>query len=227
MNQLKKLRHLIPEDMIIPLLWVLIINCIGYFCTDFLTKNMRHYDLSLPIDHKIPMIPWTVAIYFGCYLYWVANYLLACRQEKEEAYRFLSAEVTNRIICTLFFIFLPTFIPREEIVGNGFFSNVMAFLYQVDKGVNLFPSLHCLMSWSCILAVWKNPKIPKWYKGFSVVMTLAVFVAVLTTRQHYVVDILAGVAISQACYILVRCIGFDAAFRKHCVKVYEKIVGLR
>lgn len=62
----------------------------------------------------------------------------------------------------------------EEIVGDSFWEAAMRLLYQMDAADNLLPSIHCLTSWFCFIAVRKNDKIPTWYRVFTLVFALLV-----------------------------------------------------
>ena len=101
------------------------------------------------------------------------------------------------IICFLFFVFYPTTNVRPELVGNGIFVQGMRFLYQIDKPVNLFPSIHCMASWFCCIGIRRDKKIPVWYKIVSVMIAVLVFVSTLVTKQHVIVDVIGGVVVAE------------------------------
>lgn len=125
------------------------------------------------------------------------NYLLVSLREKEIKYRFFTADLYARIICFLFFVFYPTTNVRPELVGNGIFVQGMRFLYQIDKPVNLFPSIHCMASWFCCIGIRGDKKVPGWYKIVSVMIAVLVFISTLVTKQHVIVDVIGGVAVAE------------------------------
>ena len=121
-----------------------------------------------------------------------------CDEFSEEIkYRFFTADLYARIICFLFFVFYPTTNVRPELVGNGIFVQGMRFLYQIDKPVNLFPSIHCMASWFCCIGIRRDKKIPVWYKIVSVMIAVLVFVSTLVTKQHVIVDVIGGVVVAE------------------------------
>ena len=91
---------------------------------------------------------------------------------------------------------------RPIIGGNSLWDNALRFLYQIDAPDNLFPSIHCLVSWFSYLGVRGRKDIPQWYRTLSFVMALAVFISTLTTRQHVIVDVFGGVLLAEVCYWL-------------------------
>ena len=103
-----------------------------------------------------------------------------------------------------FFICYPTTLVRPAVEGEGIFNEAIRFLYKIDAPTNLFPSIHCLVSWFCFIGIISDRKIPKWYKVMSFFIAVAVFVSTLTTRQHVIVDVVGGVALAQICYFIAQ-----------------------
>ena len=133
------------------------------------------------LDQQNPVIPWTIVIYFGCYLVWIVNYLIAASREKEFVWRFFAADVLARLVCMAFYLLLPTTNVRPAIPEQGFWNQMLALLYQMDAADNLFPSIHCLISCFCYISVRSRREIPRWYQRFSFWAALAVFVSTLTS----------------------------------------------
>lgn len=201
---MKRKRAWIPKYAIAPLLFLAVWNQVLYSGAMFLTRNRVHYNLETGLDHRIPFLPWTVSIYFACYIFWIVNYILAMRQEKKEAYHFFRAEILAKLICFVCFLLFPTTNIRPEITGVGIWEQVMRFLYRVDAASNLFPSIHCLVSWFCFIGVRGRRDIPKWYQAVSFLVAIAVFVSTLTTKQHVLADVAGGVFLAEVCYFLTR-----------------------
>lgn len=210
---MQKVREIIPSEMRLPLLMAIACNTVTYFGTRLLTTGRVHYDISCAADGRIPLVPWTVAIYFGSYVFWIVNYIIGVRQYREKAYRFISADFAAKLVCLLCFLIFPTTNTRPEITGSSVWDSLMRFLYEIDEADNLFPSIHCLTSWFGFLAVRSNERVPKWYRAVSLVVALAICVSTLTTKQHVLVDVFAGVALSEVSYRLVEKSGFSRHYR--------------
>ncbi|MCI5855957.1 MAG: phosphatase PAP2 family protein [Agathobacter sp.] len=196
------IRNLIPYDMVIPLITTLIMNTLAYNGSRLITTGMHHYNLSNAFDDHIPVVPWTVTIYLGCYIFWIVNYIIGCRQEKKTAYRFLAADFFAKIVCMICFVLFPTTNTRPDITGMSVWDEVLRFVYRVDAADNLLPSIHCLTSWLCYIAVRRNDKIPRWYKNSSLVIAVLICVSTLTTKQHVIWDVAAGVMLAEISYQL-------------------------
>lgn len=222
---MKKLMQIIPGIMWIPLFLSLACNSVAYFGSRLLTSDRVHYNLSNPLDEQIPFVPWTILIYLGCYVFWVVNYVIGCRQDQEKAFRFLGADLVTKFVCLLCFLIFPTTNTRPVIEGNSIWEECMRMLYDMDAADNLFPSIHCLTSWFCFIAVRGNKKIPKWYQALSLLMAVSVFVSTLTTKQHVLIDVIAGVAIAEGSWRFVEKSGFSKWYRDTVSKLYTRMTG--
>ena len=212
----------IPKVMIVPLIVSATWNSITYFGSRMLTTNWNHINAEMFFDAKIPFVPWTVFIYLSCYIFWVANYVLGCRQDREEAFRFISADFFAKTICLLCFLIIPTTNVRPEVMPEGIWNQIVIHLYNTDAADNLFPSIHCLTSWFCYIAVRKNEKIPKLYVWFSLLYAISVCISTLTTKQHVIIDVIGGVGLAEGSYFVVK-YGFMRIYKKLSTKISGKL----
>lgn len=196
------LKNFIKKEYALALLFVVIWNELCYNIPRLFTGNLHHYNMELPIEQKIPFLPWTVFIYFVCFLFWGVNYVLACKQESRVVWQFLFSDVLAKTVCLLFFVFLPTTNIRPEVGDRTIWDWIMKLLYRMDAADNLFPSIHCLVSWLSYVGVRKNPVVPKWYRIFSFVFAWMVCLSTLTTKQHVLADVIGGVLLGEISYIV-------------------------
>lgn len=206
MNEIrKKIDSVCPLFAIIPLLSCFIFNVLIYSGTMTFCANLKHYDLTTAFDRAVPLVPQWMYIYFGCYLFWVVNYILVARinrHDKTTFYRFVVTDLLSRLVCAVFFIFLPTTNQRPEVIGNSFSHLLLRFLYAIDQPTNLFPSIHCLVSWLCFVGIRKSPQVSGKYKAFSCLFALLVVASTQFTKQHYIVDAIAGILIAETLYLI-------------------------
>lgn len=177
-------------------------NQLVYYGGSLIAGNAPHDDWTLALDRLTPFLPWTVSIYFLCYLFWMITYLLAAGQRKEFAYRFFFADFLAKAVCLICFVFLPTTNLRPVVEGNSLWEVLMRFLYQIDAPVNLFPSIHCLVSWLCWLGVRDRKEFPRWYQRFSFWMAAAVCLSTLTTKQHVILDLIGGIILAEISWLV-------------------------
>lgn len=215
--------QVIPKIMWIPLFLSLACNFIAYYGSRLWTTDKIHYDLSNSFDEQIPFVPWTVVIYLGCYMFWIVNYVIGCRQDKEKAFRFISADLFAKIVCMLCFVLFPTTNTRPVVEGYSIWDEWMKKLYHMDAADNLFPSIHCLTSSFCFIAVRGNEKVPKWYKAASLLLAASVCISTLTTKQHVLIDVIAGIALAEGSYLFVEKSGFSKRYAEAISKMDIRI----
>lgn len=196
-------REIIPKYMWLPLIISLVCNVIVYNGSRLFTANLAHYNLSGRLEERIPFVSWSAIIYFGCYIFWAANYIIGCRRDKETAYRFMGADLFAKLVCLLFFLFFPTTNVRPEIMGSSVWDEAMRAWYRMDAADNLFPSIHCLTSGFCVIAVRNNKEVPGWYRKASVFIAVCICISTLTTKQHVLMDVFGGILLAEASWLFV------------------------
>lgn len=203
MKKIKRiLSAVLPVYSYVPLIVATLWNCLGYFATRLVTTPWHHYYLTLPLDNRVPLVPWTISIYFLSYPFWFLNYYLCAREEKSSAYRLLCADFLVKGIAIFFFLLIPSTLERPQVTGSGLWNDLVRWLYISDAPDNLFPSIHCIASTLSAVGIRKNKKIPLWYRLFSFLMMIAICISTLTTRQHVIVDVIGGVGFALLCYYL-------------------------
>lgn len=200
---IQKLFDFIPCYVILPLIAVFSSQSLIYFGTKLINHSMKKHDLTTAIDNNIPFITWFSIIYLGCYLFWVFNYMLAGRVNKEHFYKFITNIFLGYLISGFIFCIFPTYIERPSLDDiHGFGKFFVTYVYNSDTPVNLFPSMHCQISWYCYIGIRGKKEIPTWYQYASLVMAILVCISTVVIKQHFFVDIFAGIAIAELTYFI-------------------------
>ena len=195
----EKLASIYPTYSILPIAAMLGMNMVEYMGTRIFTTGRYHYNIESPLDRMLPLVPFFVVFYVLAFAQWITGYLLIGREKKEYCYRFFLGEIIAKAICLVIFLVFPTTLNRPEITGNGIFERLLAFIYSVDAADNLFPSIHCLESWMCWRGCRKltQTRLPGWFSGANLVLTLLVFASTVLCKQHVLIDIAGGVAVVE------------------------------
>lgn len=148
------------------------------------------------LDHAIPFVPWTVWLYGT--ITWTSLLAWLTVRERADAARLMSAIAIASAACAVVFIVWPTTFPRDLYpLPAGLDARTMAELAELrddDSPSNCFPSLHVALAWGIALtwATWLRPKA---LRALPVLWALVVSVTTITTKQHYVIDVPAGMAV--------------------------------
>jgi len=92
------------------------------------------------------------------------------------------------LFCIVCYAMLPAFIDRPEVLGSTLSERVLRFLYEHDPRWNIFPSFHA----SLCAILWRPSS------------TVAICAACVLTKQHNLLDLLAGIAVGSGAVLTVN-----------------------
>lgn len=192
-----KIYKILPRYAFVPIIGCLLINAVTYFGTRLFTKNMHHYDFSIPLDDMIPFVPFMIVFYILAYVTWVVGFIVIGRESRQVCYEVCVAEQIAKMMCLIAFLVIPSTLVRPEITGNGIFDWLTNLIYQMDSPDNLLPSIHCLENWICFRGAMRCKKVGKGYKITIFISALLVFASTVMVKQHVFVDIVAAIAVVE------------------------------
>ena len=170
-----------------------------YFAIGLQTANQVHYQPFVSLDHAMPLSPRWMLVYGSLYM---AGFLLPLvvvrgRELFEQA---LKAYLFVMLVAYLGFLAYPTIAPHGEPLRiTGFASWSLQLFYDLDQPYGCFPSLHVAYAFVGALACYRM------HRGVGLAAaTWAVLIGVSTvyTKQHYVVDAIAGAMLGVAGYAI-------------------------
>lgn len=146
----------------------------------------------LAIDRNVPFLPWTFFIY--CSDYTIFIFVIFLHRTKEGFNSMARMCFATLITCGAFFVLFPTTYPRPEYPTDVHFAVrfLMDLITMADSPRNCFPSMHVALTGVATWSLYRhNPKAFPFY----VVWSVLIFVSTLTTKQHYLVDVLGGIGV--------------------------------
>lgn len=173
-----------------------------YYGTKLLNTGREHYNVETVIDKAIPLIPWTVIIYIAAFLFWAAYYLCILSSDLESARTLTIADLISKAICFVIFLAVPTEMVRPDFQVTGAATWVLKTVYAIDTPRNLFPSIHCSMSWMCFIAINNNKNASKRLKLFTLLASAAICLSTMTVKQHVFLDVISGIGVAYISYYI-------------------------
>ena len=179
------------------IVFLLLVPC--YVLIGNLTSGRTVHVPALPWDRAVPLEPAWALAYGSLYLFLILLPVFVVRQPEH-----IQATVKAYLLvwgaAYVCFLVYPTVAPRPaEVVGGGFLDWGLRFLYAADTPYNCFPSIHVAHSFVSALTCYRV------HRRVGVVATVCaalVAVSTLFARQHYIVDVLAGIALAGVAYVL-------------------------
>ena len=222
-NLLKGLTRILPAYGVFPVIFSFVFNCLVYSGSRMIAGGWYHHNIETGVDRSIPFVPEFLVIYFGCYVFWAVNYILIARQDRRSVYQFFTGDFISRCVCLVSFLAFPTTNTRPLITGSGLWNQAALWLYSIDAADNLFPSIHCLVSWFCYLGIRGRKEIPRWYQSVSMVIAILVFASTLLTKQHVIVDVAGGILLAEFCFFIGRKTDFYRIYERFGSRIEQKI----
>ncbi len=141
------------------------------------------------LDYAIPFWTWTVVPYF---MLICGMYLPALVKDVTHFKRTLAAITVGVLINYTIFFLWPTTYPRPPLPdGTMFYDDWYRWLTVIDTPANCFPSGHITAP---AIGCWAmSRQYPKW-RWLMWLAFVPLSLTILTTKQHYVWDLLGGLA---------------------------------
>lgn len=161
------------------------------------------YDVYCPLDDLIPFCEFFVIPYVLWYtlLAFVSIYTLFFDVSSfKKFYIFLT--VTCVITFSLYIIF-PNMqnLRPDSFARDNIFVDVMKNLYALDTNTNVCPSIHVIFSLGMMFALWNSKHFSSaLWRIITVLITVSICLATVFLKQHSVIDIFTGVALSAVVF---------------------------
>ena len=169
----------------------------GYFLVGLVTSGrpMRH--LGIGLDATIPLSPEFVWCYLTIYPMFLIPFFLV--PDRRTAKSVVISYVVILLVSYAFFLAFPVEYARPALPSDGSFSVfALSVVYGADPAWNCFPSTHCAMALLSALVILENLGLSG---AWGLVVALSIGVSTLFTKQHYLVDVIAGWGLTLAVYL--------------------------
>jgi len=164
---------------------------IYFFVNRLKVEPQRRIDLGLSIDRKTPFVPLFALVYFSTIPFVLQPFIIL--SDASRFYWMLACFASITIISSLIHATIPSKIERVEQVNTGGITGWLLGLFQKTcKPYGNFPSMHVGLSVPAVIVNFMEYGI----LAGSVTLVWAVLIALSTlfTKQHYILDVLAGLA---------------------------------
>jgi len=165
-----------------------------YLLTNRLTLNSAHFLRLSIVDVRTPFLPWTGWIYISVYIFPLSVGLM-CNRDADVKPMVLSF-IALSTICTACYIFFPTTFPRPPLTDGGQ-DWAIKLVRLLDTPANCMPSQHVALGFLSAFFVQRyNRKLGNW----ALILGVLISISTLTTKQHYLWDVVAGYFLSRIIY---------------------------
>lgn len=155
------------------------------------SDGARSFYPEIAADAHIPFVPTLV---FGYALYYVWIFLpVVLLRTRAHFYQVMIGYILIQLPAIVVFLLYPSQMTRPSVGGDDIASLLVRFLYRMDPGFNLLPSLH--VGHSVLVALFFYTFRPKAFPWVAI-GTLLIVLSTVLIKQHVVLDVLAGAALA-------------------------------
>ena len=157
------------------------------------------HEPAIWLDLAIQLEPSWALIYLSLFLAALLPAFVVHQQEMLG--RTVNAFLAMWLVAYVFFLVYPTIGPRPiaKVVGDDFSAWLVRSIYSSDFRYNCFPSLHVAQ---CFLAALVCHHIHRGVGAAAGVWAALVGVSTVYTKQHYVLDVIAGALLAYFAYFV-------------------------
>ena len=160
--------------------------------------------INTPLDSLIPLSVVFIIPYTGLWALPIAMLVMLSRRSSVSGSDMLRISVgfgSLMMICYIFWIAFPMQVSlradEDTLKSRGWMGSFTWLTYQNASSWNCLPSFHVASPWiMCRIIQLYCGKVPTWAK----VLTIAVIMATVAIRIHYLLDIAGGILVSEAVY---------------------------
>ncbi len=160
------------------------------------------HNIYCSLDDYIPFCEFFVIPYFLWYGLLAFVSLYGLFYDIPTFRRFYKFLIISSAISFAFFIIFPNeqILRPDTFVRDNFFVNIMRDgIYVADTNTNVCPSIHVVFSMGILFSLWNSKHFSSaMWRIISIVVAALVCASTVFLKQHSVIDIFVGVALSFA-----------------------------
>lgn len=166
---------------------------INYIIAGIITEKGKN--ISLPLDKEIPFISVFVFPYIYWYIYIFIGVIFILVKDRRKYIRALLAVYIGMLVCYFIYYLFPVEIARPTIINNDLPNKLVNIIYQNDRPLNCFPSLHVLNSY--IIMRYTNRKENKYWFYYTQIVGILIILSTLFIKQHFILDGIAAIILGE------------------------------
>ena len=197
----------------------LLLVAILYFSTNYIASMYLDtvWDPEIGLDREFPVVNWMILPYALLYIFYPATLILCPRDERGHAELAVGMQtliMVTAFCCTIFLV-LPAEIDLRDQIDwdslSGWELVLFEFIHFSDNPWNAWPSLHIVHSYflARLMTLWvsRERKESRAWQAFLILLWVEwvlLCISILTTKQHYLFDLITGIALAQLAWVTTK-----------------------
>jgi len=196
------LKYRLEEIKWIDLIWLLILPVINinYVISNTLSQNGKN--LALMLDKEIPFVSLFVFPYVYWYIYIFIGLIFILSKDRKRYLRTLMAIYIGMCMCYVFYYLYPVEISRPVIDNNTIANKLVNIIYENDRPVNCFPSIHVLNAY--IIMRFTKVKDNKSWFYYTNIIGILIMLSTLFIKQHFILDGVVAIILAEVVILIAK-----------------------
>ncbi|MCC8156265.1 MAG: phosphoesterase [Oscillospiraceae bacterium] len=156
----------------------------------------------IPLDDKIPFLEIFVIPYCMWYFLLLGVGLSLLRADAPQFCRYMRFLIFGFGFSMVVFLLFPNgqTLRPAEMPRDNICTRLLAFLYAVDTNTNVLPSMHVVGCGAAVCGVFHTKSPLRRWRWVILPLALLISVSTLFVKQHSILDLLAGIAVTLPLY---------------------------
>ena len=191
---------------ILPFFIFVMVLLVSYFGNQLIynfgwTKGSNWCEIEL--DKHIPLIPWFVYFYYLTFPLGIITFFMLAYKDKKVFYNLFLTLVISFAISGIIYAFFQTEFTKPDFTPVTFTDKLVVWTWGSTNPINCFPSQHCFMAFAMIIACVSGKNINKFYRVFTILISIMIIFSTVFIRQHFLLDIFGSLDIMGMVYGIV------------------------
>ncbi|QWC00510.1 phosphatase PAP2 family protein [Mycoplasmatota bacterium] len=210
------------KKTIIPMAIVMLFLLITYFgnqwyADTFGNPGVDYSYIFKGFNDSVPFISWHIYPYIIAYPFWFFTFLYVGYRSQRNMFIISAIAIIAFTICGIWYFFWQSDVEAWRVTsglfidGNysmprtdlNFTEKIVMWIYQSAGPRNALPSMHTISSWIAIIGARLDKNMPKVNKIIIYILALMIIIATQTLKQHYIIDLIVGVILTEGLYWIV------------------------
>lgn len=202
---MEKLKKFLQSRRSSPLLLYLPCFLLLFFITERVVPTTGYWVSYLPLDDSIPFCEFFVIFYVMWYplLLGTAAWLLI--HDDDTCWLYGWFIIIGFTASLLFCLLFPNGQDLRPAVFDdpNIFSRLVQMLYTADTNTNVLPSMHVIGAMGACFGIFRSKTTPRRMRIAVLVLTILINASTVFIKQHSILDVFVGAAVSAGLYFLV------------------------
>jgi len=172
------------------------------------------------LDDLIPFNELFVIPYFLWFVYIFATVAYFLLTSKKDFYKCCAYLFIGMTICLIIYTVWPNGhhlrVDLTSLGRDNILLDMLGNLYSFDTSTNVFPSIHVFNSIGALIAIHKSERLSnkKWLQWSSLILTILICMSTVFLKQHSILDVIGGIALSILMYFFVYVLAWGKEARE-------------